>query len=73
MVLATFESRHSVRRCAGAGQIFGQNSYIEGRQMMTMNRRSFSAAMVVGAAASLNLHRGTAANPASTKARNRRP
>jgi pimeloyl-ACP methyl ester carboxylesterase len=37
---------------------------------MMMNRRSFSAAMVVGAAASLISTRGTAANPAPTKARN---
>ena len=37
---------------------------------MTMNRRSFSAAMVAGAAASLISTRGMAANPASTKARN---
>jgi pimeloyl-ACP methyl ester carboxylesterase len=39
-------------------------------QSMTMNRRSFSAAMVAGAAASLISTRGMAANPASTKARN---
>jgi pimeloyl-ACP methyl ester carboxylesterase len=39
-------------------------------QSMTMNRRSFSAAMVAGAAASLISTRGIAANPASTKARN---
>jgi pimeloyl-ACP methyl ester carboxylesterase len=37
---------------------------------MTMNRRSFSAAMVAGAAASLISTRGMAANPAPTKARN---
>jgi pimeloyl-ACP methyl ester carboxylesterase len=39
-------------------------------QSMTINRRSFSAAMVAGAAASLISTRGMAANPASTKARN---
>jgi pimeloyl-ACP methyl ester carboxylesterase len=37
---------------------------------MTMNRRSFSAAMVAGAAASLISTRGMAANAAPTKARN---
>jgi pimeloyl-ACP methyl ester carboxylesterase len=37
---------------------------------MMMNRRSFSAAMVGGAAASLISTRGMAANPAPTKARN---
>jgi pimeloyl-ACP methyl ester carboxylesterase len=37
---------------------------------MTMNRRSFSAAMVAAAAASLISTRGMAANPAPTKARN---
>jgi pimeloyl-ACP methyl ester carboxylesterase len=39
-------------------------------QSMNMNRRSFSAAMVAGAAASLISTSGMAANPASTKARN---
>ena len=43
---------------------------IEGRQIMMMNRRTFSAAMVVGAAASLISNRGMAAIPAPTKARN---
>jgi pimeloyl-ACP methyl ester carboxylesterase len=37
---------------------------------MMMDRRTFSAAMVVGAAASLISTRGMAANPAPTKARN---
>jgi pimeloyl-ACP methyl ester carboxylesterase len=37
---------------------------------MMMNRRTFSAAMVAGAAASLTSTRGLAANPAPTKARN---
>ena len=35
-----------------------------------MNRRTFSAAMAAGAAASLISTRGIAANPASTEARN---
>jgi len=43
---------------------------IEGRQIMMMNRRTFSTAMVVGAAASLISNRGMAAIPAPTKARN---
>src|SRR5205823_8873777 len=43
---------------------------IEGRQIMMMNRRNFSAVMVAGAAASLISTRGMAANPAPTKARN---
>ena len=43
---------------------------IEGRQIMMMNRRTFSAAMVVGAAASLISNRGMAAIPAPTKPRN---
>jgi len=43
---------------------------IEGRQIMMMNRRTFSAAMVVGAAASLISNRGMAAIPAPTKSRN---
>src|SRR5258705_348134 len=37
---------------------------------MMMNRRTFSAAMVAGAAASLISPRGRAATPAATKARN---
>jgi hypothetical protein len=37
---------------------------------MIMNRRAFSAAMVVGTAASLVSTRGMAANPGPTKARN---
>ncbi|WP_114814255.1 alpha/beta fold hydrolase [Paraburkholderia kururiensis] len=37
---------------------------------MTMNRRSFSAALIAGAAASLISSRGMAATPAPTKARN---
>src|SRR5207249_6827673 len=39
-------------------------------QMMMMHRRTFSAAMVVGAAASLISNRGMAAIPAPMKARN---
>ena len=37
---------------------------------MTMNRRSFSAALIAGAAATLVSTRGMAATPAPTKARN---
>jgi hypothetical protein len=37
---------------------------------MMMNRRTFSAAMVAGAAASLISTRGRAANPVPPKARN---
>src|SRR4029453_9323928 len=42
----------------------------EGTQIMIMNRRAFSAALVAGAAASLISERGMAANPAPTKASN---
>jgi hypothetical protein len=52
-----------------AGQI-RQNPTAQGRQIMMMDRRTFSAAVVVGAAASLISTRGMAANPATTKARN---
>jgi pimeloyl-ACP methyl ester carboxylesterase len=45
------------------------NPLLKENQSMTMNRRSFSAAMVAGAAASLISTSGMAANPASTKAR----
>jgi pimeloyl-ACP methyl ester carboxylesterase len=45
------------------------SSYEEGTQIM-MNRRSFSAALVAGTAASLIANSGMAANPSSTKARN---
>jgi pimeloyl-ACP methyl ester carboxylesterase len=46
------------------------NPLLKENQSMNMNRRSFSAAMVAGAAASLISTSGMAANPASTKARN---
>src|SRR3954452_5290043 len=39
---------------------------IEGTQIMMMNRRSFSAALVAGAAASLISNSGIAANPSPT-------
>src|SRR5262249_51082634 len=43
---------------------------IEGRQIMTMDRRSFSTVMAAGVAASLISTRGMAARPAPIKARN---
>jgi pimeloyl-ACP methyl ester carboxylesterase len=43
---------------------------MEGRESMMMNRRTFSAGMVAGAAASLISTRGRAATAAATKARN---
>jgi pimeloyl-ACP methyl ester carboxylesterase len=49
---------------------FAKIPTIQRRQIMTMNRRTFSAAMVTGAAASLISTRGMAANSAPTKARN---
>ncbi len=42
----------------------------EGRQIMTMNRRTFSATVIAGAAASLVSTRGMPATPAPAKARN---
>jgi pimeloyl-ACP methyl ester carboxylesterase len=56
------------RRFVRGGQILPPT--IEGRKIMTINRRIFSAAMVAGAAASLISTRGVAANAAPTKARN---
>jgi pimeloyl-ACP methyl ester carboxylesterase len=44
--------------------------YGQGREIMMMNRRTFSAALVTGAAASLISTRRMAANPTPTKARN---
>src|SRR5712672_1424416 len=43
---------------------------LEGRDIMMMNRRAFSAALVTGAAASLISTRGMAANSTPVKARN---
>jgi pimeloyl-ACP methyl ester carboxylesterase len=43
---------------------------LEGIEIMTMNRRTFSAALVAGAAASFFSTRGMAATPAPVKARN---
>src|SRR6201998_4923746 len=43
---------------------------IKGREIMMMNRRTFSTALLAGAAASLISTRGTAANAAPAKARN---
>src|SRR6266403_723854 len=43
---------------------------LEGRDIMMMNRRAFSAALVTGAAASLISTRGMAANSTPAKARN---
>jgi pimeloyl-ACP methyl ester carboxylesterase len=43
---------------------------VKGKDIMTMNRRTFSAALVAGAAASLVSTRGNAATPAPEKARN---
>ena len=63
--------RHSVRRrFVRGGQILPPT--IEGRKIMTMNRRIFSAAMVAGAAASLISTRGVAANAASDEGAQRR-
>src|SRR6476620_4433585 len=47
------------------------NPYDEGKRIMMMNRRTFSAALVAGAAASLiSTKRTTAASTAPVKARN---
>ena len=43
---------------------------INGKDIMIMNRRSFSAALLAGAAASLISTRGMAANATPPKARN---
>src|ERR1700737_2665980 len=45
-------------------------SILEGRDIMMMNRRAFSAALVTGAAASLISTRGMAANSPPAKASN---
>src|SRR5258708_4817668 len=45
-------------------------SILEGREIMMMNRRAFSAALVTGAAASLISTRGMAANSTPAKASN---
>src|SRR6202165_6276290 len=45
-------------------------SILEGRDIMMINRRAFSAALVTGAAASLISTRGTAANSTPAKASN---
>src|ERR1700733_14174615 len=49
----------------GSPRIFAK----EGRKIMMINRRAFSAAMIAGATASLLATRGIAAVPAPTKAR----
>jgi pimeloyl-ACP methyl ester carboxylesterase len=68
---ATSRCRHSVRRrCARAGQILPPLLPIEGRQIIMMNRRIFSATLAAGAAASLISTRAMAANRAPAKARN---
>src|SRR5882762_3267467 len=46
------------------------SSILEGRDIMMMNRRAFSAALVTGAAASLISTRGMAANSTPAKASN---
>src|SRR4029077_8120394 len=46
------------------------NPYDEGKRIMMMNRRTFSTALLTGAAASLISTRGTAANATPEKARN---
>jgi pimeloyl-ACP methyl ester carboxylesterase len=64
-------SRYSApRHCAHTKQDFAANFAIEGRPTMMMSRRTFSAALVAGAAASLISTRGMAAIPAPAKARN---
>jgi pimeloyl-ACP methyl ester carboxylesterase len=57
-------------QCAAAQKLHQEIPTKEIRQIMMMNRRTFSAAMVAGAAASLVSIRGIAATPAPANARN---
>jgi pimeloyl-ACP methyl ester carboxylesterase len=67
---ATSKSRTSSAALRRLDQATGFSTYPEGRDIMMMNRRAFSAALVAGAAASLISTHGDAANPTPVKARN---
>jgi pimeloyl-ACP methyl ester carboxylesterase len=60
----------NIRRFAAVCRTISPPPTVKGKNIMMMNRRTFSATMVAGAAASLVSARGIAATPAPSKARN---